>query len=191
MALRTMLLCLLAAGCAQWHAQPLTPQQVVAEMHPKRIRVTLTDSSVLLLKHPVTSGDSIAGMVHGKRSAVPMDRIARADVTPQDAAVDFTLLGGWHTERRTPQQVIAKKHPERIRVTLSDSSVLELRYPVILGDSVIGLVTGNRTAVASDRIARTEIRVQSVLMMMGFISAYALVHSWACSQGSSPDCPGH
>jgi hypothetical protein len=62
---------------------------------------------------------------------------------------------------------------------------------VILGDSVIGLVTGNRTAVASDRIARTEIRVQSVLMMMGFISAYALVHSWACSQGSSPDCPGH
>jgi hypothetical protein len=148
----------------------------------------LTDSSVLKLKHPVTSGDSIAGMVHGKRSAVAMDRIARADVTPQDAAVDFTLLGGWHTERRTPQQVIAKKHPERIRVTLSDSSVLELRYPVILGDSVIGLVAGNRTAVAADRIARTEIRVQSVLKMMGFISAYALVYSWACSQGSSPDC---
>jgi hypothetical protein len=187
MALRTILLCVLAAGCANWHAQPLTPQQVISEMHPKRIRVTLTDSSVLELKHPVTSGDSIAGKINGTRTAVAADRIARTEVRVRNEPQDLGFLYSWRTERRAPQHVISKKRPDRIRVTLADSSVLVLHHPVIRGDSIVGMVSGTRTAVASDRIARTELRLQNGWKTLGFVSLYAVLYFSSCR--GTPDCP--
>ena len=189
MALRTILLCLLAAGCPRWHTQPLTPQQVVSEMHPKRIRVTLTDSSVLVLRHPVTSGDSIAGKINGMRTAVASDRIARTEVRVQNEPKDLGFLYSWRMQRRAPLQVISKKHPEGIRVTLTDSSVLVLRHPMIFGDSIVGMVSGTRTAVASDRIARTEIRAQNSWKTLGFVSLYAALYFSLCR--GSPDCPNN
>jgi hypothetical protein len=186
MAVRTILLCLLAAGCASWHTQPLTPQQVVSEMHPKRIRLTLTDSSVLVLKHPQISGDSIAGKINGTRRAVASDRIARTDVRVPHEPKDLGFLYSWRTQRRAPQQVISKKHPDRIRVTLTDSTVLVLRRPVTLRDSIVGMVSGTRTAVATDRIARTESREENPWKMFGFVSLYAVLYLSMCGP---PDCP--
>ena len=84
MAVRTILLCLLAAACTSWRTQPLAPERIVSEMHPKRVRVTLTDSSVLMLQHPVIFGDSIVGMVAGTRTAVAPDRIGRTEVRFQN-----------------------------------------------------------------------------------------------------------
>src|SRR4026209_45256 len=172
---RTILLCLVTAGCSKWYPQPLTPQQVVSEMHPKRIRVTLTDSSVLVLKHPVTSGDSIAGTINGTRAAVGSDRIARTEVPVQNEPKDLDCLYSWRTQQRVPQQVISQKHPDRVRVTLTDSSVLVLRHPKVLGDSIVGMVSGTRTAVASDRIVRTALRYQNDWKTLAFVSVFAFV----------------
>lgn len=58
------LLCvsLLAPGCAAWReVRRTTPTQYLTEHHPKRVRLTLQDSS-LVLRNPRASADSIAGI---------------------------------------------------------------------------------------------------------------------------------
>jgi hypothetical protein len=164
---------------------PLAPHQVVAATpRPTRIRVTLTDSSVLVLKEPVAASDSVAGKSAGMRMAVPTDRIARTEV--HDWRSDEPL-SSWRKQRRTPQQVIATKYPERIRLTLTDSSELVLEYPMILGDSIIGVVNGSINAVDAARIIRTDIREMNSLKVMAFISVYAVLYMALCRNGA--DCP--
>jgi hypothetical protein len=184
---RAILLVLLTAGCTRWRTPPLTPHQVIAATpHAKRIRVTLTDNSVLVLKDPVISGDSIAGKTSGMRISVPCERIAHTAVPVRPEGTPG-LLSSWRTQRGAPQQVISEKQPERVRLTLTDSSARVVEHPVILGDSVIGLVYGTRTAVASARIARTEIRVENPWKMLAFVSLYAMLRVAGCRD--SPDCP--
>jgi len=72
--------------------------------------------------------------------------------------------------------VVSKRHPERIRVTLADSSVLDLKHPVIAGDSIAGKSRGTRICVASDRIARTEIRVLNEWKTSGAVFLYLSNH---------------
>jgi len=189
MSSRAILLVLLAAGCTRWRTPPLAPQEVVAATpHPKRIRVALTDSSVLMLKDPVISGDSIAGRSSGMRISVPYDRIARTEV-PVRRNEPPGLFSSWRTQRRAPQRVISEKERERVRLTLTDSSVLVLDHPVSLGDSVIGLVYGKRTAVASAHIVRTAIRAENHWKMFGVISLYTALYF--ALGGDSPDSPDH
>jgi hypothetical protein len=70
---RLSLLLLLGSGCTSWRTQHLTPLQVV-ERHPDRIRVKLTDSSTLVLRHPAISGGAITGESRGARiSIAPVD----------------------------------------------------------------------------------------------------------------------
>ncbi len=149
-------------------------------MHPKRIRLTLTDSSVLVLKHPQISGDSIAGKINGTRRAVASDRVARTEVRVSHEPQDLGFLYSWRTQQLAPPQVISKKHPDRVRVTLTDSTALVLLHPKVLGDSMVGMVSGTRTAVASDRIARTELSVQNQWKTLGFVSLYAALYFSLC-----------
>lgn len=187
MTVRTILLCLLTGACASWRAQPLAPERIVSEMHPERVRVTLRDSSMLVLKEPVISGDSIAGEFNGTRTAIASHRIARTEIRVPNDPVDFGFLYSWRTQRRPPLRLIAEKHPERIRLTLTDSTVLVLRHPVIFGDSIVGMVAGTRTAVAPNRIARTEVHVQNPWKTLGFVALYAVLYFGTCRD--TPDCP--
>jgi len=145
-----MLLVLLAAACRNdyWRPAPVVPHQMIAATHPKRIRVKLSDSSVLVLKDPEVSSDSIAGASSGKRISVPSARIVRTDVPPGLETAE-PMISTWHTDRHAPHEVISRKRPERVRVTLTDSTRLELAHPVSVGDSIIGFVAKTRTAVAS------------------------------------------
>ena len=69
----SLLLVLGSAACTSWRTQHLTSLQVV-ERHPDRIRVTLTDSSTLVLQHPTISGGAITGESRGARiSIAPVD----------------------------------------------------------------------------------------------------------------------
>jgi hypothetical protein len=95
----------------------------------------------------------------------------------------------WRTQGLAPQQVVAKKHPGRIRITLTDSSVVELKHPVITADSIAGKSRGTRISVASDRIARTEIREVNEWKSIGAMFLYMVAYSVGCNAGGgSPDC---
>ena len=51
----------------------------------------------------------------------------------------------WHTEDLAPQNMIAAKHPSRVRVTLVSGDRLVIRDPRVLADSLLGIdVTGVR-----------------------------------------------
>lgn len=184
---RAFLLVLLTAGCTRWRTPPLAPQHVVAATpHPERIRLTLTDSSVVVLKDPVVAGDSIAGNTNRTRISVPAERIARAEV-PVRSNDPPGFLSSWRTQRRAPKRVISEKQPERVRLTLADGSVLVLEHPVSLGDSIIGQVHETRRAVESSRIVRTEIRADNPWKMVGAITLYAFLYFALCRD--TPDCP--
>ena len=45
----------------------------------------------------------------------------------------------WQTQEVSPEQLVTERHPEAIRVTLSDSSRLEVISPVMVGDTVVGM----------------------------------------------------
>ena len=186
-----MLLVLLAGGCrpGYWRPAPVVPDQMIAATHPQRIRVTLSDSSVLVLKDPEVSGDSIAGTSGRTQVSVPSARIVRTDVPPGLEAAP--MISTWRTERRAPQKVISQKRPERVRLTFADSTRLELAHPVSVGDSIIGFVSETRSAVASAGIVRVELRTENSLKAVAggvlFVSAVAAVYFALCR--NSPDCP--
>ena len=58
---RTVLILLLSlTACTSWRPDTLTPQAVV-QSHPQSLRVTYTDSSRVVIKHPQLHGDTIVG----------------------------------------------------------------------------------------------------------------------------------
>ena len=93
----------------------------------------------------------------------------------------------WRTQPLAPERIVSEMHPKRVRVTLTDSSVLVLKQPVASGDSIVGMVSGMRTAVAPDRIVRTEVRVQNPWKTLGFVALYAALYFAMCRD--TPDCP--
>jgi hypothetical protein len=61
---RTILLALSLSqlsACASWRVTSASPQQVMAEYRPSQIRVTRTDSTRLVLRHPRITGDTLYG----------------------------------------------------------------------------------------------------------------------------------
>lgn len=73
-----LLTSVLSPGCAAWREVYRTPPtQYIAEHRPKRVRVTLEDSSAVLLR-PTASADSISGVAEGPAGAtvgVPASRV--------------------------------------------------------------------------------------------------------------------
>lgn len=64
-------------ACTTWQVtQGVTPQQLIADRHPPAVRVTLPDSSRIVLDEPSIEGDSLVGFVGAKDSSV-----AAADIT--------------------------------------------------------------------------------------------------------------
>ena len=72
------------AACTQWQVQNVPPEQLVATRHPARIRVTMSDSSKVVLTNPEIVNDTLyATTAHaGSTSASgSRDGIALADVS--------------------------------------------------------------------------------------------------------------
>ena len=94
--LRRLTCCLLLpvylAGCSSWYVQEVSPQQLVTEEQPKKIRVTLTDGSQLQIEQPTVSGDTLMGYeVRGRRYSGQQVNIPLSDVT--DVAIQRTDAG--------------------------------------------------------------------------------------------------
>jgi len=64
--LRRLVACILLPcsllACATWKTHEASPQQVLADEQPDKVRVTLTDGSQVVLKQPVVSGDTLTGL---------------------------------------------------------------------------------------------------------------------------------
>ena len=107
--LRRLTCCLLLpvylAGCSSWYVQEVTPQQLVTEGQPKKIRVTLTDGSQVVLEQPRVSGDTLMGkfapkgvapsaqvFVRGEQVSIPLSDVTDVAIQRTDAAKTTKLI---------------------------------------------------------------------------------------------------
>ena len=76
-----LLLVLQGTACQAWHAEDVTPQEVLATDQPTHLRVTRTDGKQFVLQHPVLRGDTLEGVsqLGGYGTPLPL-RIALTDV---------------------------------------------------------------------------------------------------------------
>jgi hypothetical protein len=76
-----LIFALLQIGCVRhWQEQGASVPEILASEQPDRIRVTLSDSMRLDLRHPTITGDFLTGL-HGDTSvAVPVAQVAHVAV---------------------------------------------------------------------------------------------------------------
>lgn len=88
-------------ACTTWQVQQgITPQQLIAARKPEAVRVTLPDSSQIILHKPLIAGDSVAGFVHGRDSSIAASDVRQVAIrkvsggrTAGAAVVSLGLLG--------------------------------------------------------------------------------------------------
>ena len=91
----TWLLVLNLAGCHSWRSEALAPAQLVPAEHPKVVRVTRSDGSILILRHPTVRDDSMVGI--GPDSAevrLPLQDVRGVEVRRFSAAKTTGLVLG-------------------------------------------------------------------------------------------------
>ena len=64
----------------------------------------------------------------------------------------------WHVQSASPKQVITEDQPSKIRVTLTDSSTVEMEQPRIVGDTLRGLVKGG----ADDSLVERDVLLANI-----------------------------
>ncbi len=86
------------AACTVWREQGAAPEQLVAQDHPKRVLVTRSDSSRLVLQQPRVAGDHLLGVSGGGAEVgVPLVDVAHVAVLKVHPAkttmVGLTVVG--------------------------------------------------------------------------------------------------
>jgi hypothetical protein len=77
-------------GCARWQVQSATPQALLSERHPSRVRVTRSDDTTVVLYAPEVVGDTLYGSARGgrgaaiARTAVPLSGISQVAIRRGD-----------------------------------------------------------------------------------------------------------
>ena len=91
---RCVLLVVSLAACNQWHPESVSPRALVSGTHPRQVRVTRQDSTVLVIVGPAIVGDSMHGRVQGKPSAIALTEIMAVAVRRTHGAHTALLIGG-------------------------------------------------------------------------------------------------
>jgi hypothetical protein len=91
-----------------WKTQEVSPQQVIAEEQPTKVRVTRTDGLMITVKEPAVSGDSIVGVctrltgpggvegdpiVCGQSVSIPLASVAKLEVSSPNTGASIGLAG--------------------------------------------------------------------------------------------------
>jgi hypothetical protein len=87
----------------------------------------------------------------------------------------------WHVGTPTPAQFVETEHPQTVRVTRTDGTTLELKAPVVRGDSLVGTVGRDRTVslalsdVRSVEVKRTSTGKTVLLVGAGVVVVVAVL----------------
>ena len=82
-------------------------------------------------------------------SSITIRRVLSSVLLP----VYLSSCTSWQVQPVSPEQVVTEDQPSAIRVTLTDSSKLELEQPRIVGDTLRGLVKGE----SSDSLVERDV----------------------------------
>jgi len=83
-------------ACTAWHVEEgVSPQQLIAAQHPNAVRVTLPDSSRIVLHQPrIAAGDSLAGILNGAPSSVAVSDVTQVAIRKVSAGRTVGLVAG-------------------------------------------------------------------------------------------------
>ena len=92
----TVLLAVYLPACHYWaEPQDLPPQQYVDRERPADVRVTLTDSSTVVLQRPWVSSDTLwGGSASGLLRGVPLSSVQHIQVRESDGTATGLLVVG-------------------------------------------------------------------------------------------------
>jgi hypothetical protein len=81
----------------------------------------------------------------------------------------------WKTQEVAPATYIQSNRPEKIRITLQDSTRLVVQGPAVVGDSIVGTVehVSARHAVAVSDVLSYEARRPSTSKTVGLVAGVA------------------
>ena len=95
MTIRRLIACILLPcqllACWSWQAQEASPEQVIAEEHPDKMMVNLTDGSKVVLEQPTVSGDTLSGVQSGSTVNIPLSEVASVEI--QKSSTSRTIVG--------------------------------------------------------------------------------------------------
>lgn len=95
-AVAAVLLAVYLPACHHWVTpQGMTPQEYITANHPSTVRVTLADSTRVVLQHPRAASDSLWGsLAPGGQWGAPLSSVQLFQVRKSDAAgTVFLTLG--------------------------------------------------------------------------------------------------
>jgi hypothetical protein len=87
-------LCAALWACTSWQAEPVAPTQLGAGSEPRRIRVTRTDGSQVVLEDARVLADGVHGRWERLQAFIPVGDIGELEVRRQDDAGTIGLIAG-------------------------------------------------------------------------------------------------
>lgn len=84
-------------------------------------------------------------------------------------------LSHWQTQRDPAAEVVKAKEPDRVRVTLTDSTRLDLSRPSLAGDSLRGINADSSVTLPIHRVAHVAIRKRGASAPVVVLGAAALL----------------
>ncbi len=97
MTIRRIIACILLpaylSACMSWQTQEASPEQVLAEDEPDKVRVTLTDGSQLEVYQPSVSGDTLTGLREGEQVSIPLASVTQLELREGDTGKSIAAAG--------------------------------------------------------------------------------------------------
>ena len=109
-----------AGACTSWQTVNVSPDQLIAEKHPGKIRVTQQDGRRMEIDAPTTAGDTLLGTI-----------------LPSTVTVHEPLGQGQY---KTSTRVVGADTSTQARIPFSDMTRIETRH--VSEGKTIGLVVG-------------------------------------------------
>ena len=91
------------------------------------------------------------------------------------ALLQIGCVSHWQEQDASAAELLAAEQPERIRVTLSDSTRLDLRGPTLSGDSLSGLHADTSVALPGGQVAHVAVRKRGATLPVRVFAGFALV----------------
>jgi hypothetical protein len=96
------------SACTKWQVQQVSPQQLLAQGQPEKLRISLPDNTEVVLQRPEIRGDSVYGVrdesglrpggprrppSHGTHAALPLADVEKVEVRKIDPITTGLLVG--------------------------------------------------------------------------------------------------
>ncbi len=99
MTIRRLIACILLpcylVACTSWKTQEVSPQQVLTDEQPDKVRVSLTDGSQVVLEEPVVSGDTLIGFEQDVQKSILLADVSALELREGDGGkTTLAIIGG-------------------------------------------------------------------------------------------------